>query len=105
MTLESWLQLAALVVLVAILAPPLGSYMAKVFGGGKAPGDRVFGPDRAPAVPRHRRRPRTGAALDRLRRRGCSPSAWSRYWCCTCCSVCRDPSRSTRPVSARFLLR
>jgi K+-transporting ATPase ATPase A chain len=32
------------VVLIAITTPLLGSYMAKVFTGKKAPGDRVFGP-------------------------------------------------------------
>jgi K+-transporting ATPase ATPase A chain len=40
----AWLQLVALVVLLAISTPLLGSYMAKVYGGGEAPGDRVFGP-------------------------------------------------------------
>jgi potassium-transporting ATPase potassium-binding subunit len=40
----AWLQLAALLVLLAISTPLLGSYMAKVYGGGRAPGDRVFGP-------------------------------------------------------------
>jgi len=38
------LQLVALLVLLAISTPLLGSYMAKVYGGGKAPGDRMFGP-------------------------------------------------------------
>ena len=40
----AWLQLVALLVLLAISTPLLGSYMAKVYGGGQAPGDRVFGP-------------------------------------------------------------
>jgi len=40
----AWLQLVALLVLLAISTPLLGSYMAKVYGGGKAPGDRMFGP-------------------------------------------------------------
>ena len=41
----AWLQLIALLVLLAISTPLLGSYMAKVYGdGGKAPGDRFFGP-------------------------------------------------------------
>jgi len=40
----AWLQLIALLVLLAISTPLLGSYMAKVYGGGEAPGDRVFRP-------------------------------------------------------------
>ncbi len=44
MSAAAWLQLVALLVLLAISTPLLGSYMAKVYGGGKAPGDRVFGP-------------------------------------------------------------
>jgi K+-transporting ATPase ATPase A chain len=40
----AWLQLLALLVLLAISTPLLGSYMAKVYGGGPAPGDRIFGP-------------------------------------------------------------
>ncbi len=47
MTAANWLQLLALIAVLAISVPLLGSYMAKVFGDGgrgKAPGDRVFGP-------------------------------------------------------------
>ncbi len=44
MTAAAWAQLGALIVALAILAPPLGWYLAKVYGGGSAPGDRVFGP-------------------------------------------------------------
>src|SRR6185503_559673 len=44
MTGAAWLQLVALLVLLAISTPILGSYMAKVYGGGEAPGDRIFGP-------------------------------------------------------------
>ena len=40
----AWLQLLALLILLAISTPLLGSYMAKVYGDGKAPGDRVFLP-------------------------------------------------------------
>jgi potassium-transporting ATPase potassium-binding subunit len=52
MTAAGWIQLAALVGLLCLVAPPLGGYMAKVYGEGahgegahgegKAPGDRVF---------------------------------------------------------------
>ena len=44
MTAAGWLQLLVLVVLLAVSIPILGNYMAKVFGGKKAPGDRVFNP-------------------------------------------------------------
>jgi potassium-transporting ATPase potassium-binding subunit len=40
----AWAQLIALIVLLAISTPLLGSYLAKVYGGGKAPGDRIFHP-------------------------------------------------------------
>ncbi|MBS1848131.1 MAG: potassium-transporting ATPase subunit KdpA [Actinobacteria bacterium] len=44
MTAHAWEQLAAIVAIVAIAAPPLGFYLARVFGDGPAPGDRIFGP-------------------------------------------------------------
>jgi K+-transporting ATPase ATPase A chain len=44
MTGAGWLQLAFVIALLAISTPLLGRYMAKVYGGGKAPGDRVFSP-------------------------------------------------------------
>ncbi|HEY3722081.1 MAG TPA: potassium-transporting ATPase subunit KdpA [Acidimicrobiia bacterium] len=44
MQASDWLQWIALIVAIAISIPLLGGYMAKVFGGGAAPGDRVFGP-------------------------------------------------------------
>jgi K+-transporting ATPase ATPase A chain len=40
----AWLQLVALLAMLAISTPLLGSYMAKVYSGGNAPGDRMFGP-------------------------------------------------------------
>ncbi|MFN8028428.1 MAG: potassium-transporting ATPase subunit KdpA [Acidimicrobiia bacterium] len=40
----AWLQFAVMIVLLGLTVPVLGSYMAKVFGGGRAPGDRFFGP-------------------------------------------------------------
>jgi potassium-transporting ATPase potassium-binding subunit len=39
-----WTQILILLALLCVSTPLLGSYMAKVYGGGKAPGDRVFGP-------------------------------------------------------------
>jgi K+-transporting ATPase ATPase A chain len=43
MSIESWLQLGALLVLLGVSVPLFGTYMARVFGGGP-PGDRVFLP-------------------------------------------------------------
>ena len=45
-----WAQLAIVVAAIALLAPPLGRYIAAVFGDGddgkigRAPGDKIFGP-------------------------------------------------------------
>ena len=44
MSAATWAQFIALVVAIVVLAPPLGRYMARVYGDGKAPGDRVFLP-------------------------------------------------------------
>jgi K+-transporting ATPase ATPase A chain len=44
MTAAGWLQLVALVALVGLSTPVLGSYLAKVYGGGGTPGDRIFVP-------------------------------------------------------------
>ncbi|HEY4938947.1 MAG TPA: potassium-transporting ATPase subunit KdpA [Actinomycetota bacterium] len=44
MSATNWLEIGALLVLLAISTPLLGGYMAKVYGGGKAPGDRFFLP-------------------------------------------------------------
>jgi K+-transporting ATPase ATPase A chain len=44
MTTHDWLFVGSIVIAIAIATPLLGGYMAKVFGGGAAPGDRVFNP-------------------------------------------------------------
>jgi K+-transporting ATPase ATPase A chain len=45
MSAASWLQFIVFVALIAVTAPPLGKYMAKIYGDErKAPGDRVFLP-------------------------------------------------------------
>ncbi len=44
MTFAAWGQLIALIVLLAVTAPPLGRYMAHVYEGGPSRLDRVFGP-------------------------------------------------------------
>jgi len=44
MSTAAWLQLLLLIALLAISTPLLGAYLAKVYGGGHAPGDRIFGP-------------------------------------------------------------
>lgn len=44
MRATDWVLLGVLVALIGIATPLLGGYLAKVYGGGRAPGDRVFGP-------------------------------------------------------------
>jgi K+-transporting ATPase ATPase A chain len=44
MSTASWVQFAVLIAVLLVTAPLLGRYMARVYGEGKAPGDRVFGP-------------------------------------------------------------
>jgi K+-transporting ATPase ATPase A chain len=44
MTAAAWLQLLVLVGLIAASTPLLGAYLAKVYSGGRAPGDRIFLP-------------------------------------------------------------
>jgi K+-transporting ATPase ATPase A chain len=44
MTVAGWAQLVALIALIAVTAPPLGRYMARVYEGGPSRLDRVFGP-------------------------------------------------------------
>ncbi len=45
MSSPSWLQFLLVVALVIVTAPPLGHYMARVYGDERrAPGDRLFGP-------------------------------------------------------------
>jgi K+-transporting ATPase ATPase A chain len=44
MSTSAWLQVLFLIALLAVSTPVLGSYLVRVYGGGKAPGDRVFLP-------------------------------------------------------------
>ena len=44
MTTSGWEQLLFVIAVTAVAAPLLGKYLAAVFGGGPAPGDRVFLP-------------------------------------------------------------
>jgi len=44
MSASGWEQLLFIVVVTAVTAPLLGRYLAATFGGGRAPGDRVFLP-------------------------------------------------------------
>ena len=44
MNTSGWIQLFVYLGLIVAITPILGGYMAKVWRGGKAPGDRVFGP-------------------------------------------------------------
>lgn len=41
---SDWVELSVLAGLLAVSVPFLGTYMARVFGGGRAPGDRLFLP-------------------------------------------------------------
>jgi potassium-transporting ATPase potassium-binding subunit len=41
---QGWLQLLAIVAVVAVTTRLLGPYLARVFGDGPAPGDRIFLP-------------------------------------------------------------
>ncbi len=42
--MAGWLQLLLIVALLAVSIPLIGAYLAKVYGNGRAPGDRVFLP-------------------------------------------------------------
>src|SRR5437879_13175701 len=44
MSAAAWPLLPLLIAALAVVAPLLGRYLAKVYGGGAAPGDRIFGP-------------------------------------------------------------
>src|SRR5258707_202472 len=44
MSASAWLQILFLIAILAISTPILGNYLAKIYGGGKAPGDRFFAP-------------------------------------------------------------
>ena len=44
MTTAGWIQLLVFLGLILAITPLLGGYMAKVWSGGKAPGDRLFDP-------------------------------------------------------------
>ena len=44
MTGAAWAQLLLLIALIAVTTPLLGAYMTKVYGGDRAPGDRLFRP-------------------------------------------------------------
>jgi K+-transporting ATPase ATPase A chain len=44
MSVSSWLQFAVVIAVVLVTAVPLGRYMARVYGDGPAPGDRIFLP-------------------------------------------------------------
>ncbi len=48
MSAAAWVQLVLIIGILAVLVPMTGRYLAAVYSGGGAPGDRVFGPvDRA----------------------------------------------------------
>ena len=83
----------------AISIPLLGGYMAKVYGDGKAPGDRVFLPVERLDLPRLPGRSRTASSAGPSTRSRCSRSASSACSSCTRCSGCR-PSLPFNPTHA-----
>ncbi|HUI47185.1 MAG TPA: potassium-transporting ATPase subunit KdpA, partial [Acidimicrobiia bacterium] len=44
MTAAAWAELLLLIAMLAVSTPLLGTYLAKVYSGDRAPGDRIFGP-------------------------------------------------------------
>src|SRR4249920_1582467 len=44
MRAPEWIQFVTLMALLIVSTPIIGTYMAKVFANGRAPGDGVFGP-------------------------------------------------------------
>ena len=71
MSAAAFLQFLALLVLLAFTVPPLGRYIAKVYGSepdGRAPGDRVFLPVERGIVPAPPRRSRTASSAGRRTR-------------------------------------
>ena len=57
MTGAAWFQIAVLIALVLVGTRLLGPYLAHVYCGGKAPGDRVVPAARAAALPLRGYRP------------------------------------------------
>ncbi len=100
MTLASWLQFGGLIVLVCLTAPPIGRYMAKVYGDDRAPGDRFFGPIERPIY--------RVCRVDPAREQRWTVYAYSvlafsvSRWCCSTSSCAsRARCRSTRPTCPR----
>ena len=66
MTGAGFFQLVLLCVVLVVTVIPLGRYMAAVYSGGKAPGDRFFDPIERVDLPHPARRRAPRAALERL---------------------------------------
>ena len=95
MSAANWLQLAILIALLLVTTRVVGAYVAKVFGGGKALGDRVFLPVERLVYRVCGVDPEREQTLARLRATRCSPSASSRCSASTHCSASRALCRST----------
>ena len=67
MTVANWVQLISLIVALVIGTRLLGPYLAAVFGGGEAPGDRFFGPIERFVYRLSGVNPEARAAVERLR--------------------------------------
>ncbi len=84
MSSASWVQFLVLVALLLALAPPLGRYMARVYGDdGRAPGDRVFLPVERFIYRLLPGRPEPGSSAGPSTPTRCSGSASSRSWSST----------------------
>ena len=94
----AWLQLAVLIALVLVGTRLLGAYLARVFGGGRAPGDRCLPARRAAALPARRDRSEARAAVARLRAVAARVQRSSRCSASTCSSGSRACCRSIRPT-------
>ena len=73
---SDWAQIVVVVLLLAISVPLLGSYMAKVYGDGPAPGDRLFAPPSGSSIASAASTPTASSAGPCTRSR-CSRSASS----------------------------
>lgn len=92
MSVQNWLQAAALAACVIGITPLLGTYLAKVHGGGNAPGDRLFNPVER-LFYRAASEPRTRAAMGPSIRVPCFTLASCQWSSCTPCSTYKECCR------------
>ena len=85
----AWLQAGVLIVLIGVGTRLVGPYLARVYGGGAAPGDRVFLPVERRLYRLGGDRRRSASSRGRSTRSRCSRSAPSRWSASTCSSASR----------------